>query len=627
MNERNFIDHSAKFDPGASAKEIENANLEEQFSSLTSEDKKAVMAKLIGYRFYPPTIIQLVEDEYFLGGERYFNHGAAVFDFWKKTLSEEVFSGEFFTKKPYLILSGGVGIGKSTATRLCMSLTFSRMLSFKNLYKSLGIVPKPITFFIAHRKEESAILEWKDWFMKDVLQYSPFFHHTKPNFKYKILTGGPRSSMGIGNDVLFFNLGELSFWENQALAQEKATSAIIRFKSRYSIQQLRLVGMFIVDSSARSSNDSTQFVKENIDPKYSFFCSPAHYEVRPNMYKESKGQTFRVFTGDGSSTPPQIIPKDAEFDETKYDPDKIIKVPIQLLGEFRANLTKSLQDLAGVSTGSNDLFFEGNINCIKDCSVIINRIPEVITVDFYDKNDRLIDKIKPMLSLLQYRRTLFLGFDLSAARGGDATGISGVTFEGWKEIGGTKLPTMKCWFMVAIKNKEGQELSLFHIEQLVNDLNKLYRCVVSADQAFSKSLLQMCERENIACTGRISTDLVPCEPALYLKYILRQNLITLPDNKRFQREASDLYYTEKGKIDHPKKASMILDNRAGTEKASKDVWDSLCQSVVSCKMSLEKDEAFEGFEKEMQLIDRMNNEGNQKLIAQEKIQSMIEGIF
>ena len=508
-----------------------------------------------------------------------------------------------------------------------MSLMMARLISMKNVYKTLGIVPKPITLFIAHRKEESAEMEWKNWFLKDVLQDSPFFHNTKPTFKYKILCGGPRSSLGIGNDVLFFNLGELAFWGTKD-SNEKAAGAIIRFKSRYSPEQLRLVGMFIVDSSVKDIDSSTEFVRENIDSKYSFYCSPAHYEVRPNMYKSSKGQTFNVFTGDGGSMPPQILPKDFELDPSKYDPDKIIKVPIQLLGEYKADLTKSLQDLSGIATGSNDLFFEGNINPIKECTTIINRIPEVITVDFYDKNDRLIDKIKPMLSQLRNKRTLFLGADLSVARGGDATGLSGITFEGWKDINGTRLPLMKCWFMVAIKNKEGQELSLFHIEQLINDLNKLYRVVFSADAAYSRGAIQFCERENIATNGRISTDIVPCEPAIYLKYIIKQGLIQLPENLRFQREAADLYYTEKGKIDHPRNhASLILDNVAGTEKPSKDVWDSLCQSVMSCKMSLEKDEAFEGFEKEMQLIDRMNNENNQKLVAQERIQEMLESIY
>jgi hypothetical protein len=628
MNERvtDFIGHSARFDPAASEKEIENASLEAQYEKLTDYEKDLVFAKINGYRFLPITCDQMVDDEFYLGGEKFFDHGTKLFDFWRKTLNEEIYQGRFFTKKPYIILSGAIGIGKSTATRLLMSMTLMKLLSMKSPYRTLGIVEKPLSFLVAHRKEESAILETKDWLLKEVLYYSPFFKTTKPNFRYKIITSGPLGSMGIGNDLIFSTLGELSFWPNQESAKEKAISTVIRFKSRLSNEQLRLVGHFVVDSSSRSEQDAGAWIVDNVDKKLAFVCSPAHYEVRPNMYKESKGQTFRVFIGDGGSTPPQIIPKDAEMDPTKYDPDRVIKVPIQLLGEFKANLIKSLQDLAGVSTGSNNLFFEGDITCIKNCSTIINKIPEVITVDFYDKNDRLIDKIKPMLSLLRMKRTIFLGGDLSAARGGDATGLSGVTFEGWKDVGGTKMPMMKCWFMVAIKNKGGQELSLFHIEQFINDLNKLYRVVFSADQAFSKSALQFCERENIATNGRISTDIVPCEPAIYLKYILKQGLIQLPENLRFQREAADLYYTEKGKIDHPKKASTILDNKAGTEKGSKDTWDSLCQSVYSCKLSLDKDEAFESFDKEMKLLDKMT-EGNAREQSRQVIQSMIEDIF
>lgn len=202
------------------------------------------------------------------------------------------------------------------------------------------------------------------------------------------------------NDLIFATLGELSFWPNQITAKEKAISTVIRFKSRISDDQLKMVGHFIADSSARSTTDATPWIIDNVNKEMAFVCSPAHYEVRPNMYTKSNGKTFKVFTGDGGSTPPQIIPKDQELDETKFDPSKIIKVPIQLLGEYKANLTKSLQDLSGVSTGSNALFFEGNIGCIKNCSTIINKIPEVITVDFYDKNDRLIDKIKPMISLI-----------------------------------------------------------------------------------------------------------------------------------------------------------------------------------------------------------------------------------
>jgi hypothetical protein len=117
MNERNFIDHSARFDPMASEKEIENVSLETQYSKLTEHERSLIFARINGYRAIPPSCLQLIEDEYYLGGEKFFSRGTTVFDFWKKTLSEEIFQGEFFTKKPYLILSGA--INKPVAIKFC----------------------------------------------------------------------------------------------------------------------------------------------------------------------------------------------------------------------------------------------------------------------------------------------------------------------------------------------------------------------------------------------------------------------------------------------------------------------------------------------------------------------------
>jgi hypothetical protein len=117
MNERNFIDHSARFDPEASKREIEEASLEAQYSKLTEEEKDLVFAKINGFRFLPITVDQMVEDEFYLGGEKFFDHGTKLFDFWKKTLREDIYQGRFFTKKPYIILSGA--INKPVALKFC----------------------------------------------------------------------------------------------------------------------------------------------------------------------------------------------------------------------------------------------------------------------------------------------------------------------------------------------------------------------------------------------------------------------------------------------------------------------------------------------------------------------------
>lgn len=571
---------------------------EQEYNKLTDREKVLVFCKLNGYQFIPPSPKRMISDEYYLGNDRFFGKdGSTVFPFWKDTAIPTIFGDSEFssviTKTPFLVLSGAIGIGKSTLQRICLSITYARLLAMKNPSKTLGLSPKPLSAIIFHRQEETAKTEFKDWFNYELLHNSPFFRNTKnDNLKFKVLTSGPRGGGGLGSDLIFVGLGEINFWDNQEKAKEKLSTALIRFKSRFSIDAAQMAGFFIIDSSAKGNTDAAEWFKENTDPRYTFICKPAHYEVRTSMYEPSKGKTFSVFIGT-STKPAQILPMDFNPDkDMEFDKDKIIKVPIQLLGEYKANLIKSLQDLSGISTGSSDLFFPGGIEHLMNCSTILknNGIPEVITIDFYNKQDRIMNILKPALQLIPFHTPLWVGLDLSAAKGGDYTGISICEFLGWKTVGEVKLPQVKCWCCVAIKNKNGQELSLFHIYQLLQDLNKVYFITVSADQAFSRQILQDCTRDGINNVGRISTDIVPCEPAIYLKNLINNELIQLPFNKRLQREASDLYYTSKGKIDHPAKAtiSKLFDNPDGKERGSKDVWDSLAQACYAMKLSLDE---------------------------------------
>ncbi|MBP3732527.1 MAG: hypothetical protein J6I84_04700 [Bacilli bacterium] len=201
MNNLDFIDHSPKFDPLASEREIDNASLEKQYASLSEEEKNLVYAKLNGYRYIPPTIRQMWEDTYFLGGEAFYNKGIALFDYWKKVLEDDIFSGPFFIKKNYIVASGAIGIGKSTFARLCWMENHARMLSMRQPYSTLKIVPKTLSYVIMHKSEETAIVEFKRWFLRDVMELSPFFKNVKnENFKFKVICSGPRGVAGLGSD-------------------------------------------------------------------------------------------------------------------------------------------------------------------------------------------------------------------------------------------------------------------------------------------------------------------------------------------------------------------------------------------------------------------------------------------
>ena len=109
MNERNFIDHSAKFDPEASEREIENVSLETQYSKLTEEERTWVALKALGYSRKPPEIEEFYSDDFYLGNEYFFNGGSSVFNYWKKVLNE-IYPSCILTAKPYQILSGAIGL-------------------------------------------------------------------------------------------------------------------------------------------------------------------------------------------------------------------------------------------------------------------------------------------------------------------------------------------------------------------------------------------------------------------------------------------------------------------------------------------------------------------------------------
>ena len=211
-------------------------------------------------------------------------------------------------------------------------------------------------------------------------------------------------------------------------------------------------------------------------------------------------------------------------------------------------------------------------------------------------------------------------------------GLAAVTFDGWEVIGKVKLPRVRTLFVIAVGRKDGQQTSLFHFEDLIFEMHKKYNITVSADFAFSSQLLQDCEREGIK-TRYISTDNTPSEPAMYLKNIINNELIKLPENKRLQREAYDLKYshtnTGKIKIDHPKRATQnpkVFDVNNGV--GSKDTWDALASAVYSLKMSIDEGDEYGfngGYYKQLQAMNSLTKSSQEE--TTKRFQGMVENIF
>lgn len=425
-------------------------------------------------------------------------------------------------------------------------------------------------------------------------------------------------------------MSEVSWWPNEQNATDRVNVTFARITSRFDIKNvLTIAGGFILDSSSRGISSPMNTFIDNAPKEFLWTCAPMHWQIRKDIYSRSHGETFSVYCGDGKY-PPAILPKDYKLAEDQ-DPDRVIHPPIQLYSEAKSDLIRFLQDKGGICTGSQDSFFS-SIEHLINCSTIKNRIPEVVTVDFYDKTDRLYPKVEPMINLLPRDTFVVLGLDLAVVS--DYAGISLSSFWGWKAVNNVKVPTYRTHFVLGITNKEGQQISLFHIQELIEDLhNRFPNMMVSADQAFSRQVLQFCEANAIP-TRYISTDNSPCEPALYLKNVILNEQIELPDIKRLQREAHDLITTTtntgKYKVDHPKKATQdprIFDVNNGV--GSKDLWDSLSQSIYCLKLCIDEgnEYGFAGsYTRQINAVSKMVK-SDPKEVTQRLIQNMLEDIF
>ena len=196
----NFMNH---FDPTtpinpANMPDVNKSNLEKYLEGLSDKEREVLFCYANGYNTVPVSIEQLYSDTYYLGNEYFFNEGKSLFDFWKGEL-KKVFPDRISTDKYFLILTGAIGVGKSTVGRLILAMTYHRLLCMKNPSLTLGLAPKPFSGLVMHRSEEIASNEFKKWFNETLMTFSPYFRNTKPNtFKFKLMTSGPRGHGALG---------------------------------------------------------------------------------------------------------------------------------------------------------------------------------------------------------------------------------------------------------------------------------------------------------------------------------------------------------------------------------------------------------------------------------------------
>ena len=576
-------------DPTLSLVSVPENILEEEYNKLSNDEKILIGCKLLGMDHRPTTIRRFLCDDYFLGSELIFNHGKAVFTPWFDKL-EEIFPNSIKTNYPFVSMSGCVGSGKSSISRVIGLYYLHRLDCCSNVYASLGMAGgMKLAFGFFHANFETAKRDFKNYY-DFVFDTSPYFRNQYHKPAIRIIPSGPVSVGAVlGSQLIFSIISECGFWRPQD-GVNKVSEVITRYNSRFADKRYTFGGA-ICDSSAKDASDAApKKFEELVNPDDLLKIKWRQWEIRPNLFNfDVDKRTFRFYKGD-AVTGPRVIEDNEDISVTGLDPDRIINVPIAAKFQFLADPIRNLRDLAGEGYTGSESFFAGDLSHLLACSKLKNYCPEEIIVDFYDTSDSIYSQVESMIYRIPRGTSLFLHMDIGIKK--DKTGVALCYYDGEKEVSpGYTLPKFKVPLAFDVSRKKGQATSLDHLYQFIKDLVKNgYLVEFSADSFASSGIIQSCERDGIPYKP-LSVDKT-MEAYNVFKNVVNTERLEMPYINILLRECSELQISFNGKnlehckVDHPLVSKCIEFDysgyTAGTQPGSKDLSDAVCGALYNC---------------------------------------------
>lgn len=566
-----------------------------------------------------------VESEYYVGPDV-----VNIYDYWKDFVRDIFRSDRTNENKiSQVILSGALGIGKSTVAELIMLRKLYEMSCWKNINSMFGLMAKTSIIFLYFsvnktQAERTGFGEIRSW-----IDSSPYFREKFPrNQRLKEALVFPESLMfiygsgsqhSIGMSVIGTILDEANFRGTGDAAHSGAGDAgkagdlysgiLNRAASRFVLEGgvNHSLNILISSSTFESSFTESQIVKCKNDP-HTLIANPSQWEVKPKKFSSKrfwvcKGSEllepyiaesvedvsrFRLAEGlkrcgsDESSGGFEDIKGEVE----KLPPhmaDKFIAVPEDLRLNFTTNILKSLQDLAGVSIGSFGKLFT-SVTVYRDCideRMFHPFIQESVTVATGDPIE-ISSFLKRGIKFRHPERPRYMHIDQSTTT--DCTGISSVYIEEIYEEGGVRKTKIGVDFMLRIvPPKPPKKIAIYKIRNFVLYLNKVMGIKfgkVTYDIFNSEESRQILEEAGIN-VGYQSVDRTD-KAYLDMVTLMYENRLLLYDYNPFKRELFNLLHDRAHrKVDHPK-TNDTADPDSGSGVGSvgtKDVADSLCGAV------------------------------------------------
>lgn len=599
-------------------------NTLEEFNSLNEEEKKLFLDILGEYskdgssnklsnlfdedfEEVPVPIEVFLHDRQYLGNALYDPDGRfTLFPYWEEKL-KEIFPTPTTTRYNTVVLTGAIGLGKSTVAVICLLYMLYRLLCLRDPYLYYGMQPiDKLSISLMNITLENAKGVALDKMNQMILSSTWFMSHGKmngivnlnyePDKHIELITASSNNQI-IGR-CLFANFTDeanFSLTSDVEKAKKKQKTIISQVDARMKSRFLRGTYLPTLNIIASSKNSEQSFLEDFIESKVRNESKNTLIVDEPQWIVDSrKDSPIRFWVAVGNKfLANEVLPIDASDDlvaEYRAKGYNMIHVPIGYRENFVENLDGALQDIAGIATASSLKYISG----MKWTACINEQIQNPFTKEILEVGDNKEDTtqyydffdLSKVPSELK-RKPLYVHLDMSIS--GDKTGIAGtwITQKVASDSDTDQSKTLfyRLAFSCAIKAPKGAQISfnknkqfIYWLKQQGFNLKK-----VTSDTFQSAPVLQDLKANGIDCdilsvdrlTGEGKNKI--CEPYHYFKSTIYENRIEAYKTNLLTEEIVGLERLSDGHIDH---------TSAGIN--SKDISDAVCGSVFEASKHAEE---------------------------------------
>lgn len=489
---------------------------------------------------------------------------------------EKIVSGNY----RLVLLGGGIGAAKTTIAVHSLALMLQDLMAQPNPHESLGLDPNaPIIIGLQNKTARlaqknaygklRALFEGAPWFQ----QNAPHDQRTTSHIKFlrhniEIWPTGADAGGLLGMDVWCGHIDEANFFDYTTKSKRSIAEDRVYDQARESFESISrrmksrdMTGTLFVSSSRRFKGEFLEQLGAEFrnDPR-AFCYNEVAWTIAPEKFAGT--EWFSVFKGDDSRSP-RIVPDD----ELVHPADRhlIVRVPVRFRREFKRDVRRSLQDLAGISLSRVGNFFT-SAEDLERASTLDNVL---VTASSAVADAMLLAPAEHSLRLSTADSPRAVHLDLSLTE--DATGLCVAYIEGFNNAG---QPVYRVDALAQIFPPSHGQIVINSFYELIRHWQSLGVTIrsLTTDQYQSSDL-----RQRVGALG-IKTDLVsadrttptnPCEAYETLRLATAEHRISFPKSSALIDELLGLEYnSQTQKIDH-------------ASTGSKDLADALCGAIYS----------------------------------------------